>query len=93
MYKEPLITPAKVYIGSFYLILVKQAMYSNHDTVRRVTVVNLKYKNYSYSWNHMLYLEMIPMHIPLHCIKIRHKQQVQWFKGRLITFVVHFMVD
>ena len=42
MYKEPLITPAKVYIGSFYLILVKQAMYSNHDTVRRVTVLNLK---------------------------------------------------
>ena len=37
-----LLTRAKVYIGSFYIILVKQAMYRNHDTVRRVTVLNLK---------------------------------------------------
>ena len=29
-------------MGSFYIILVKQARYRNHDTVRRVTVVNLK---------------------------------------------------
>ena len=29
-------------MGSFYIILVKQAMYRNHDTVRRVTVLNLK---------------------------------------------------
>ena len=29
-------------MGSFYIILVKQAMYRNHDTLRRVTVVNLK---------------------------------------------------
>ena len=29
-------------MGSFYIILVKQARYRNHDTVRRVTVLNLK---------------------------------------------------
>ena len=39
---KTLLTRAKVYMGSFYIILVKQAMYRNHDTVRRVTVVNLK---------------------------------------------------
>jgi len=37
-----LLTRAKVYIGSFYLILVKQAMYKNYHTVRGVTVLNLK---------------------------------------------------
>ena len=37
-----LLTRAKVYIGSFYIILVKQAMYRIRDTVRRVTVLNLK---------------------------------------------------
>ena len=39
---KTLLTWAKVYMGSFYIILVKQAMYRNHDTVRRVTVLNLK---------------------------------------------------
>ena len=39
---KTLLTRAKVYMGSFYIILAKQAMYRNHDTVRRVTVVNLK---------------------------------------------------
>ena len=39
---KTLLTRAKVYMGSFYIILVKQAMYRNHDTLRRVTVVNLK---------------------------------------------------
>ena len=37
-----LLTRDKVYMGSFYIILVKQAMNRNHDTVRRVTVANLK---------------------------------------------------
>ena len=39
-----LLTRAKVCIGSFYIILVKQAeaMYRNNDKVRRVTVLNLK---------------------------------------------------
>ena len=37
-----LLIRAKVYMVSFYIILVKQAMYRNYDTVRRVTVVNLK---------------------------------------------------
>ena len=36
------ITRAKVYIRSFYISLVKQAMYRNYGTVRRVTVLNLK---------------------------------------------------
>ena len=39
---KTLLTWAKVYMGSFYIILVKQAMYRNYDTERRVTVVNLK---------------------------------------------------
>ena len=37
-----LLTRDKVYMGSFHIILVKQAMYRNDDTVRRVTVLNLK---------------------------------------------------
>ena len=31
-----------IYMGLFYIILVKQAIYRNYDTVCRVTVVNLK---------------------------------------------------
>ena len=37
-----LLIRAKVYMGLFYIILVKQAIYRNYDTVCRVTVVNLK---------------------------------------------------
>ena len=37
-----LLIRAKVYMGSLYIILVKQAMHRNYDTVRRVTVLNLK---------------------------------------------------
>ena len=39
------LTRAKVYIGSFYIILVKQAMYKNCHTVRRVTCLNLGHPN------------------------------------------------
>ena len=74
------ITRANVYItvGSFNIILVKQAMYRNYHTVRGVTGLNLKVQELqlSYSWNRMLYLEMIL------CINIKSTQQVQWFKGR-----------
>ena len=35
-------TRAKVYIGSFDIILVKQTMYRNYHTVGGVTVLNLK---------------------------------------------------
>ena len=31
-----------IYMGLFYIILVKQAIYRNYDTLCRVTVVNLK---------------------------------------------------
>ena len=37
-----LLIRAKVYMGLFYIILVKQAIYRDYDTVCRVTVVNLK---------------------------------------------------
>ena len=37
-----LLIQAKVYMGLFYIILVKQAIYRNYDTLCRVTVVNLK---------------------------------------------------
>ena len=37
-----LLTRVKVYMVLFYIISVIQAMYRNHDTVRRVTVLNLK---------------------------------------------------
>ena len=37
-----LLTRAEVYIGSFYIIMIKQAMYKNYHTVRGVTVLNLK---------------------------------------------------
>ena len=37
-----LLIRAKVYMGLFYIILVKQAIYRGYDTVCRVTVVNLK---------------------------------------------------
>ena len=53
-----LLSQAKVYIVSFYIVLVKQAMYKNYHTVHGITVLNLKVqdgdKNYSYSWNRML---------------------------------------
>ena len=35
-------TRAKVYIGSFCIIMVKQAMYKNYHTVRGVIILNLK---------------------------------------------------
>ena len=75
-----LLTRAKVYItvGSFYITLVKQAVYRNYYRIRGVTVLNLKVQELqlSYSWNRMLYLEMML------CINIKSNQQVQWSKGR-----------
>ena len=40
-----LLTQARVYIGSFCITLVKQAVYRNYPTVRGVAVLNLKLKS------------------------------------------------
>ena len=37
-----LLSQAKVYIVSFYIVLVKQAMYKNYHIVHGITVLNLK---------------------------------------------------
>ena len=70
-----LLTQARVYIGSFCITLVKQAVYRNYHTVRGVAVLNLNVQELqlSYSWNRMLYIEITPMNIPLLYIKQRWK--------------------
>ena len=41
-FKNITYSQAKVYIESFYTVLVKQGMYKNYHTVYGITVLNLK---------------------------------------------------
>ena len=68
-------------------------MYRNHDTVRRVTVLNLKVQELQLQLeSHAVSRDDANAYsTALH--QIKSNQQVQWFKGRVITFIVHFMVD